>query len=75
MNPKNSLFCRFCSTNLNSEYDIPIRLFETSESLSTLHKLTQMAPTTRLVEIFLRELGTPWVETKFLGDGVRIGDK
>ncbi|MDA4123156.1 MAG: M48 family metallopeptidase [Thaumarchaeota archaeon] len=75
LNPKTSLFCRFCGTNLNAEYDIPLRLFDTSESLTTLNKLTQMAPTTRLVEIFLRKLGTPWVEAQFLGDGVKISDK
>jgi Zn-dependent protease with chaperone function len=75
LNPKSSIFCRFCSTNLNTEYEIPARLFETSQSLSSLNKLTQMAPTTRLVEIFLRKLGTPWVEAQFLGDGVRIGEK
>ena len=75
LNPKSLGFCRFCSTNLNSEYDIPVRLFESSDRLSTLNNLTHLAPATRIVEIFLRKLGTPWVEAQFLGDSVRIGEK
>jgi Zn-dependent protease with chaperone function len=74
-NPKSRAFCRACETNIFTEYDLPPAYYQTSQSVVKLNSLVQMAPTTRIVEVFLNKLGTPWVESQFLGGAVKISDK
>jgi Zn-dependent protease with chaperone function len=74
-NPKGRTFCRACESNIFTEYDLPPTYYQTSNRLVTLNNLVQMTPTTRIVEVFLQKLGTPWVEAQFLGGAVKIGDR
>jgi Zn-dependent protease with chaperone function len=74
-NPKSRAFCRACESNIFTEYDLPPAYYQTSNRLVTLNNLVKMAPTSRIVEVFLQKLGTPWVEAQFLGGAVKISDK
>jgi Zn-dependent protease with chaperone function len=74
-NLKSRAFCRACETNLFTEYDLPPRYYQTSNRVVALNNFVKMVPTTRIVEVFLQKLGTPWVEAQFLGGAVKISDK
>jgi Zn-dependent protease with chaperone function len=74
-NPKTRPFCRDCKMNLNTDYNLPSSLYETSETVSSLNRLMMLGPVNKLMDLFLNKLGTPWVEAQLMGNAVKMSEK
>jgi Zn-dependent protease with chaperone function len=68
-------FCSSCGANLDIDYDFDYTLLETTDQSASLNDFVQMIPTTRIVEVFLDKLGTPWIEAQMLGTAVKVGKR